>query len=382
MQVYLDNAATTKLDSEVIEAMLPYMQEHYGNPSSIHGHGRVVRSAIEKARKQVADLLNTSPAEIFFTSGGTEADNTALRCMVRSLSIKNIISTRLEHHAVLHTLDYLQENNNVRVHFVRTNQRGGIDLAHLEELLIKNPNCLVTCMQANNEIGNLSPVHEIGQLCKQYHAYFHSDTVQAMGHYIHDLSEMSFDALVGSAHKFHGPKGVGFLYLNGEHNICPLIYGGAQERNMRGGTENVYGIVGLAKALEIAYRDMVQDRKHIEGLKSHMIELLKQQMPDVQFNGCSADLQNSLYTVLNVSLPCVEDKEMLLFNLDINQISASAGSACSSGSQKGSHVIEAIGGSAAERPAIRFSFSKYNAKEEINYTVERLASFCKVPSTA
>jgi cysteine desulfurase len=371
--VYLDNAATTRLDSEVLEAMLPLMTEQFGNPSSIHSHGRAVRTAVEKARKTVASLLNTSPAEIFFTSGGTEADNTAIRSSIETYGITHAITSPLEHHAVLHTLEHMSKQGQVRLSLVNVDSQGHVDLEHLEKLLRSFPRSFVSLMHGNNEIGNLLDLHRVGALCRQHDAIFHSDTVQTMGHFRHDLQTLPVDFIVGAGHKFHGPKGVGFLYVNAERaNIHPFIYGGAQERNRRGGTENVYGIVGLAKALEIAYRDMDAHRQHITALKSRMIDQLRAKMPDVRFNGDSATIDDSLYTVLNVSLPVSELSDMLLFSLDIARISASGGSACSSGSNIGSHVLAALPGLDQDRGYVRFSFGKYNTVEEIDYAVDTL----------
>ncbi|MVM41797.1 aminotransferase class V-fold PLP-dependent enzyme [Spirosoma sp. HMF3257] len=371
--IYLDNAATTRLDPEVLEAMLPLMTEHFGNPSSIHSHGRAVRTAIEKARKTVAMLLNTSPAEIFFTSGGTEADNTAIRSTIETYRLTHAITSPLEHHAVLHTLQHLAQQGTIQLSLVDIDANGHIDLAHLEDLLRTRPRSLVSLMHGNNEIGNMLNLSRVGELCRAYDAIFHSDTVQTMGHFRHNLQQLPVDFIVGAGHKFHGPKGVGFLYTNAERvKIHPFVYGGAQERNMRGGTENVYGIVGLAKALEIAYRDMDAHQQHITGLKRRMIDQLRAKMPDVQFNGDSADVDNSLYTVLNVSLPASDMSDMLLFSLDIARISASGGSACSSGSSIGSHVLGALPGLDPDRGYVRFSFGKYNTTEEIDYAVDTL----------
>ena len=378
--VYLDNAATTRLDPEVLDAMLPLMTEQFGNPSSIHSHGRTVRTAIEKARKMVASLLHTSPAEIFFTSGGTEADNTAIRSSIETYGLTHAITSPLEHHAVLHTLQHLEQQGTIRLSMVNIDAKGHIDLTHLEELLRDNQRAgsaasrsLVSLMHGNNEIGNLLNLRQVGELCRAYNAIFHSDTVQTMGHFRHDLQQLPVDFIVGAGHKFHGPKGVGFLYVNAERvKIHPFMYGGAQERNMRGGTENVYGIVGLAKALEIAYRDMDAHEQYIKSLKRRMIEQLRSRMPDIRFNGDSVDVENSLYTVLNVSLPASEISDMLLFSLDIARISASGGSACSSGSQVGSHVLAALPGLDSERGYVRFSFGKYNTVEEIDYAVDTL----------
>ncbi|WP_041616833.1 aminotransferase class V-fold PLP-dependent enzyme [Spirosoma linguale] len=372
--VYLDNAATTRLDPEVLDAMLPLMTEQFGNPSSIHSHGRTVRTAIEKARKTVAMLLNTSPAEIFFTSGGTEADNTAIRSSIETYGLTHAITSPLEHHAVLHTLEHLAKQGVIQLSLVNIDEKGHVDLGHLDELLgTHKGRSLVSLMHGNNEIGNLLDLNRVGEICRTHDAIFHSDTVQTMGHFRHNLQQLPVDFIVGAGHKFHGPKGVGFLYVNAERvKIHPFVYGGAQERNMRGGTENVYGIVGLAKALEIAYRDMDAHRQHITSLKSRMIDQLRAKMPDVQFNGDSGDVNNSLYTVLNVSLPASDMSDMLLFSLDIARISASGGSACSSGSNVGSHVLAALPALDAERGYVRFSFGKYNTAEEIDYAVETL----------
>ncbi|MGM9509874.1 cysteine desulfurase family protein [Larkinella sp. GY13] len=382
MRAYFDNAATTRLDPEVLEAMLPLMTEEFGNPSSIHSHGRKVRTAIERARKTVATLLNTSPAEIFFTSGGTEADNTAIRSSIETYGLTHAITSPLEHHAVLHTLEHLHKQGAVTLNLVEVDEEGRINLAHLEELLRANPGTLVSLMHGNNEIGNLLDLETVGRLCQEHKAVFHSDTVQTMGHYRHDLQQLPVDFVVGAAHKFHGPKGVGFLYVNahtksGRGPIHPFIHGGSQERNMRGGTENVYGIVGLAKALEIAYAQMESHRQYIESLKSRMISQLRERLDGVSFNGLSANLSESLYTVLNVGLPSSEMSDMLLFNLDIAGISASGGSACTSGSNLGSHVLSALPHNDAERGAIRFSFSKYNTVEEVDYAVDTLVELFK-----
>ncbi|MGK7389347.1 MAG: cysteine desulfurase family protein [Candidatus Cyclobacteriaceae bacterium M2_1C_046] len=376
MQVYLDNAATTPIDQEVLDAMIPFLKNNYGNPSSIHSHGRQVRSAIESARKKIAELINCSTGEIVFTSGGTEADNAILKCAVATHNIKHVISTPIEHHAVLHTLENLVKDGQINLSFVKLDDNGQLDYDHLKTLLQQNPKSLVSIMHANNEIGNIYDIHRIGELCKEYNAFFHSDTVQTVGHYPHDLSTLNIDGITAAAHKFHGPKGAGFMFVRKKSRIDPLIYGGAQERNMRGGTENVYGIIGLAKALEIAYRDMEDHHKYIQGLKTRMIEKLKASIPGVGFNGTSADPRQSLYTVLNVCLPESENNDMILFNLDLKGISASGGSACSSGASKGSHVLQAIKVN-PRRGAVRFSFSKFNTEEEIDYAVEVLADLYK-----
>ncbi len=372
MLIYFDNAATTPLDKEVLEVMLPYMTQHFGNPSSIHAHGREVRAAIEKARKTIAELLNTSPSEIFFTSGGTEADNTAIACSIREFNISHAITTPIEHHAVLHTLESLEKQGRIKLSFAELDEKGHIVLDKLEELLKNNPGSFVSIMHANNEIGNINDIATIGEWCDKYHCIFHSDTVQTMAHYPHDLQKLKANFIVGSAHKFHGPKGVGFLYANSKLKISPFINGGAQERNMRGGTENVYGIIGMAKAMEIAYADLFRQHRYIQGLKNRMIQELTERIPGVAFSGDCLDPEKSLYAVLNVSLPKSDMNDMLLFNLDISKISASGGSACSSGSDIGSHVLRAIHAD-PERGHVRFSFSKYNTEKEIDYTVTKLA---------
>jgi cysteine desulfurase len=314
MKIYLDNAATTPMHPDVIEVMTQMMKEEYGNPSSTHSHGRLVRTHIEEARKKVATLLNCSPGEIFFTSGGTEADNMAIRKSVQNLGVKNIISSPIEHHAVSHTIEELVHKGLVKSLMVKLDAKGQIDIENLEELLQNNPNSLVSLMHANNEIGNMIDIVEVGELCRKYGAFFQSDTVQTMGHFAFDLSKTHVHFLACGAHKFNGPKGVGFIYIHHSAQITPMITGGSQERNMRGGTENVYGIVGLAKALELSYENLVQDKAHIMSLKSYMMEQLRKNIPGVLFNG---DVEGrSLYTVLNVNFPPTPIAEMLLFKLD------------------------------------------------------------------
>lgn len=373
----MDNAATTPLDTEVFETMKPFMLEDYGNPSSIHSHGRKVRAAIESSRKKIAELLNCTPGEIIFTSGGTEADNTLIISGINTYNIKHAISSPIEHHAVTHTLETMQKQGAIQLHHVTLDAKGHVDMTHLEDLLKQYPNALVSLMHANNEIGNLLDIKETGELADKYNAFFHSDTVQTMGHYRHDMKELHVCGMTAGAHKFHGPKGTGFMYIRKGRKIEQFIHGGAQERNMRGGTENTYGIIGLAKALEIAYRDMDEHKNYIMGLKSRMIEKLKQEIPGVDFHGDSANLDKSLYTVLNVCLPESEENDMLLFNLDLLGISASGGSACSSGASTGSHVLGALY-PGSKRGAIRFSFSKYNKPEEIDFVVIKLAEIFKI----
>jgi cysteine desulfurase len=376
MRVYLDNAATTPIDKEVLKSVYEVMESNYGNPSSIHAHGREARTLIEKARKSVASLLRASPSEFFFTSGGTEADNMAIRCSIIDHGIKNVITSVIEHHAVLHSLQALEKSDLIKLNYVNTDAKGSVDYQHLEELLNINDRSFVSLMQGNNELGTLTDIERVGDLCEKYNAIFHCDTVQSMGHYIHDLSKLKVHFLVCAAHKLHGPKGIGFLYINHKIKINPMIFGGSQERNMRGGTENVYGIVGLAKALEIAYAEMEEHQEYIQGLKSYMINQLRKNIPGIEFNG-ETDPEKSLYTVLNVSFPEMEMAEMLLFSLDIAGISVSGGSACSSGTNIGSHVLNGIQAN-PNRPAVRFSFSKYNSKEEIDYVISKLKELCQV----
>ena len=369
---YFDNAATTPLDPEVLEAMLPFLTQFYGNPSSLHGPGRQVRAAIENARKTIAHLLNASPAEITFTSGGTEADNYAIFGSVRTLGLTRAISSPLEHHAVLHPLQVLAKAGEIELHFLRHDEQGVLDLAHLQELLDTGPRALVSLMHANNEIGNLNDIVAIGDLSARHDAIFHTDTVQTMAHYRHDVQQLRNHFLVGSAHKFHGPKGVGFIYTRSGVQVSPLIHGGSQERNVRSGTENVAGIVGLAKAFEISIRDLGAHQAHVQGLKDRFIAKLRAEIADVQFNGLSEFADKSLYTVLSVSLPPSPISEMLLFNLDISKVAASGGSACTSGAQTGSHVLEALSAE-SDRPTVRFSMSKLNTEAEVDYAVAALA---------
>lgn len=372
MKVYLDNAATTPLCKEVLAEMMPYLTDNFGNPSSIHGYGRVAKAAVEKARKIVAKYLNASTAEIFFTGSGTESNNTVIKNAVRDLGVMRIISSKVEHHCVLHSVEHV-EGEKVEVQYVELDQQGHVNLTQLEELLKQGEpkSTLVSLMHGNNEIGTLLNLQKVSELCQQYGAYFHSDTVQTIGYFPFDLQKMKIHFLSGSAHKFHGPKGIGFLYINSEVHIKPLLDGGAQERNMRAGTENVAGIVGLGKALELAVTHMAENRERISGLKGYMIAKLREHVPGVDFNGDITD-EGSNYKVLSVSLPPNSKNEMMLFNLDMAGIAASGGSACSSGSEKASHVLEAIKADPA-RKAIRFSFSKYTTTEDIDQAIAVLA---------
>ncbi len=374
-RIYLDNAATTAMDPKVLEAMLPFMKEDFGNPSSTHAFGRKTRSAIESARKQIAHYLNASPGEIIFTSGGTEADNMAIHSAVADLGVKHLITSPIEHHAVIHTVEETAKHFGVRMSFVKVHSNGHIDLEDLEHLLASGEKALVTLMHANNEIGNLLPMKTVGDLCEKYNALFHSDTVQTMGHYPIDTKAVNVHFLTCGAHKFHGPKGVGFLFRKESLKIHPLIQGGAQERGYRGGTENLYGIIGMAKAFEIANEEMKEHMEHVSGIKHYMMQRLKEEIPGVAFNGDASG--NSLYTVLNVSFPPSEKGEMLLFSLDIHGIAASGGSACSSGSNKGSHVLGALNVD-PNRANIRFSFSKYTQQEDIDATMDVLKKILEI----
>ena len=372
-RVYLDNAATTVLDERVFEAMIPFFAERFGNPSSIHAHGREVRTAIEKARRTVAGLLGAAPSEIFFTSGATESLNTVLRGAADKYGIKNVITSPVEHHAVLHTLDDMKKKGDLAVREVRLNPGGEVDLNHLEGLLHEFPGSLVSLMYVNNEIGNITDIEEVGRICSENGAYFLCDTVQALGHLPLDLSRLNVDAAVGSAHKFHGPKGVGFLYLNADSAVSPLLTGGGQERNMRGGTENVPGIIGLASALELAYAEREETSGQLRELKKYAMDLLRHEIKGVVFNGASGNPDTSLDKILSIGLPGLEDNDMLLFNLDINGVSVSGGSACASGSNIGSHVLKALN-VPGDMAAVRISFSKFNTRDDITYFVDRLKS--------
>ncbi|ANI88904.1 cysteine desulfurase [Arachidicoccus ginsenosidimutans] len=369
-RIYFDNAATTSLDKEVLDAMMPYLTTHFGNPSSIYSYGRETRLAVENARKTVAGILGVHPAEIFFTSGGTESSNTAITASVRDLGCKHIITSPIEHHATLHTVEHLHQTGEAKLSYVKVLPNGHIDYNDLENLLANSEaKTLVTLLHANNEIGNLLSIKKVGGLCEKYNAVFHCDTVQTVGHYPINLKELYVHFISAAGHKFHGPKGIGVLYVNENVKIKPLINGGAQERNMRAGTENLYGIVGFAKALQIAAGNYEKDSAYIADLKKYMHDKLVAEIPGVVFNGDA--LGKSLYTVLNVGFPKTEKSEMILYNLDINGICVSGGSACTSGANQGSHVISAIKPDSDE-VAVRFSFSKHNTKEEVDEVVAKL----------
>jgi cysteine desulfurase len=369
-RIYFDNAATTPLDPLVLETMMPFLTEKFGNPSSIYSYGRESRMAIELARKTVANLLHAHPAEIFFTSGGTESSNAAIRAAVQDLGCKHIITSPLEHHATLHTVNHYESLGETEVHLLNILPDGHVDLNHLDLLLSKlSGKVLVSLMHANNETGNLLDIERTSAICQKYNAVLHSDTVQTLGHYEFDLRNLKIHFMTGAAHKFHGPKGSGLLYINEKLKVKPNIHGGSQERNMRAGTENVYGIVGFAKALELASARMEEDSKYINELRVYMSEKLRKEIPGVTFNGDT--FGKSLYTILSVSFPNSEKSEMILFNLDINHICASGGSACTSGAQQGSHVIKAMYPD-SDRTTVRFSFSRHNTKKEVDLVVEKL----------
>ena len=371
MAIYLDNAATTPIAPEVLEEMIPFMRETFGNPSSIHSYGRKAKDAIETARRKVATHLGCSPAEISFTSGGTEADNLAIHTAVHKQGVKVIVSTRIEHKAVLHCIEYAEKMGWVEVYWLKLDEQGHIDMTELEDVLHKYENVLVSLIHGNNEIGNMIDLQKVGALCKAHDALFHSDTVQTMAHFGFDLANTQVDYITGSAHKFHGPKGVGFLYHRRELGALAMIHGGGQERNHRAGTENIYGIIGLAKAMDLAYENLVDEEKHIRSLKHQMIKELKEAIPEVAFNGDS-ESDNSLYTVLNVNFPKTEIASMMLFRLDLEGVACSGGSACSSGSSAGSHVLTEIK-TCHDGPSVRFSFSRYTKSADITSCVEKLA---------
>ena len=371
IKVFFDNAATTPMAPEVIDVMTDIMKNYYGNPSSQHSFGRATRNIIETSRKKIANFLNTSPGNIFFTSGGTEADNMAIKCGIKDHNITHAITSKLSHHAVLHPLVELEKSGVIKLSYVEVNKKGQVSLSHLKELLESHSRTFVSILHANNEIGTIQDITVIGDICKEHNAIFHSDTVQTMAHYRYDLQKINVDFIAASAHKFHGPKGIGFVYISDNIKISPLLSGGSQERNMRAGTENLIGIAAISHAMDLAYEKMEEETEYIKGIKSYMIAKLKRHIPQVKFNGMCDDIDNSLYTVLSCSFPETPIAEMLLFNLDIKGIACSGGSACTSGSNKGSHVIQEINPN-SKRPSVRFSFSKYNTKEEVDYVVDVL----------
>ncbi|WP_149276876.1 cysteine desulfurase family protein [Pareuzebyella sediminis] len=381
-KVYLDNAATTQIRENVIVKMQDVLSHCYGNPSSTHSFGRSAKTVIESARKTIAKYMNAHPSEIIFTSGGTEADNMILRSAVGDLGVKTIVTSRIEHHAILHTAEDLCEKyEGVKLRFVDLDEFGNPKLAHLEELLkADNSKKLVSLMHINNEIGNIIDIHAVGTLCQDNEALFHSDTVQSIGHYPWDVKSVNVDFLTAAAHKFHGPKGVGFAFIRRNSGLKPLISGGSQERGFRAGTESLHNIVGLEEAFVSSYDLLEEEMTYISGLKKYFVERLKEEIPGIKFNGYSGDLEKSTYTLVNVCLPVKPQKALLLlFDLDMKGIACSKGSACQSGSNAGSHVLHQIlDEEDIKKPSLRFSFSKYNTKEELDYTITVLKSFVEV----
>ncbi|KAA1245500.1 cysteine desulfurase family protein [Aquimarina sp. RZ0] len=377
-KVYFDSAATTQLRPEVIDKMVTVLQEDYGNPSSSHGYGRSAKNHIEKARKNIAKHLGVKASEIIFTSGGTEADNLALNSAVRDLGVEHIITSKIEHHAVLHTVQEIQTQTGIAVSYVAVDSQGAIDYTHLEQLLRSTySKVLVSLMHVNNEIGTILDIDRVGALCKEHHALFHSDMVQSIGHLKVDLEQLNIDFTAVSAHKFHGPKGVGFAYLRKNSGLKPLIYGGEQERGYRGGTEGVHNIVGMAEALTLAYEHLDEEKAYISELKQYFVEQLRQHIRGVKFNANCNDILHCTYTLINVCIPVApENAGVLLFQLDINGIACSKGSACQSGSNQGSHVLtEILSEEDLLKPSIRFSFSRYNTKAEVDYVIGVLKGF-------
>jgi cysteine desulfurase len=371
-QVYLDNAATTPIDKEVIATITKVMMDVYGNPSSSHQFGRKAKVVVEEARKSIAKHFSVTSGEVVFTAGGSEADNLILRNAVTNLGVERIIISKIEHHAVLHTVQALEKEFGIAVDYVDLDDKGRINYEHLAELLRVTKNkTLVSLMYINNELGNILDIRKISALCKENGALFHSDTVQGIGYYLIDLQQIPIDFIAASAHKFHGPKGVGFAIIKKGIGIKPMLIGGEQERGARAGTENVHNIAGMHKALDIAIDNLDTDKKHIIKLKNYFIEGLKTLVPNIVFNGCSDNLKESTYKIVNVRFP--KEIPMLLFNLDLKGIAASGGSACQSGSNKGSHVLNSIlHGNEAQKTSVRFSFSKYNTTEDIDYTFKMI----------
>jgi cysteine desulfurase len=374
-KVYFDSAATTCVSETVVKAMTACLTNDFGNASSTHSFGRSAKSLIEKARKNIAKQLKVSASEIIFTSGGTEADNFVLNSAVRDLGVTRIITSKIEHHAIGHSAEALKACFNISLDYVKTDENGSVVLDDLEILLQQDKGkTLVSLMHINNEIGNILDVKRVSEICKKYNALFHSDTVQSIGHYDVDLSEIKVDFCAVSAHKFHGPKGVGFVFMRKDTGLNSLIFGGGQERGFRAGTESVHNIVGLDVAFNDVYTHLEKDSAYIKSLKSYFIEEIKKAVPAVKFNGLSGDLNKSTFTLVNLLLPVTAQKALIvLFQLDLKGIACSKGSACQSGSSKGSHVLsEILSDEDMLKPSLRFSFSKYNTKEEIDYVINVL----------
>ncbi|NAS32807.1 aminotransferase class V-fold PLP-dependent enzyme [Flavobacteriaceae bacterium R38] len=379
-KVYFDSAATTQLREEVIDKMHTSLKESYGNPSSTHSFGRSSKTLIESARKTIAKHLNAKPSEIIFTSGGTEADNMILQGAVRDLGVKTIITSKIEHHAVLHTIEELHKAHQIEVKYVDLAVCGTPDAKHLESLLkADSSKKLVSLMHVNNEVGTMIDIDLIADMCKENDALFHSDAVQSIGHWEWDLQKTKVDFLAAAAHKFHGPKGIGFAFIRKDSGLKSLIFGGAQERGYRAGTESCHNIVGLEESFALAYDNLDEERKYVSELKQYFIEEIKKIFPEAKFNGGCEDSNKSTYTLVNVVLPLDEKKaQILLFHLDINGIACSRGSACQSGSSAGSHVLnEILSAEDLNKPSLRFSFSKFNTKDEIDYVMKVLEDFSK-----
>ena len=378
--VYFDNAATTPIRAEVVDVMHEVLKDNFGNPSSTHAFGRSAKTQIETARKSIAKHFNAHPQEIIFTSGGTESDNMLVRCAVQDLGVETVITSRIEHHAILHAVEYLAERKLATVLYVKTDADGAVDYTDLAHLLAADDSKkLVSLMHINNEIGTILDLERVSNFCKTHDALFHTDAVQGVGHYAIDLEQIAVDFLSAAAHKFHGPKGVGFSFVRKNSGLQPFILGGSQERGLRAGTESVHNIVGMAKALEIAYAKLEDEQQYLKELKAQAIKQLTDAFPDIHFNGCCSDMERSTFTLVNVALPISEEKASLLnFHLDLNGIACSKGSACQSGSAKGSHVLEEVVPVALKNwPSIRFSFSVFNTQDDVDYLVKTLATYAK-----
>ncbi len=383
MKIYMDNASTTKLDVEVINKMKGAIENIYGNPSSLHMFGREAKTEIEKARKNIARILNTKPDRIIFTSGGTESNNWIINKSVETLGVNHIITSKIEHSAILKPLEYLEKTGKVKITYINLDPLGHIDFQNLEQELKKTKDkTMVSLMHANNEIGNITNIHFMGELCKKYNAKFHSDTAQTMGFYKFDLENINLDFCICSAHKFHGPKGIGFIYINDKVKLDPFIHGGKQEFALRAGTENVIGIIGMNKAMEIAYKNLEKNKAYISSLKLKMLNKLKENIPNILFNGDCENLNNSLYKIINIKIPSNIPNDMIILKLDIKGIAVSSGSACSSGTAKGSHVIENLykhddnSINRKNKSNIRISLSKYNNEKEIDIIVKEIKNIC------
>lgn len=377
MNIYFDNAATTPLRKEVISTMSEVMENSFGNPSSTHAFGRTAKTHVETARKEIAKQLNAAPNEIIFTSGGTESDNMILHCAVKDLGVKRIISSPIEHHAILHAIEALAQLFGTEIVYVKIDSNGVIDLDDLESLLKSESKTLVSLMHINNEIGNILDLVKVGNLCHENSALFHTDAVQGIGHFTFNMETLPIDFLSAAAHKFHGPKGVGFSFVRKNSGLQPFIHGGTQERGLRAGTESVHNIVGMSKALELAYENLDAEREKVLEIKTYFIDQISTLFPEVQFNGRCNDPSQSTYTLVNVALPIPKDKALMLdFHLDLNGIACSKGSACQSGSQSGSHVLNCVRAERIEDwPSLRFSFSILNSKKEVNHLIQVLKNF-------